>query len=194
MIRPAAGPVPPFGHWATPRPLAPAIPTHVHGAMDITAPVNTPTVWPEDGFAYGFAVFRQESRKIEIWRDRLVNCREDSFPWPQYVYDVYGGVLVLKGDSGAVHLMCHHYMRQMFYSSALPPEAWEYQEDGADTPFPMTMWHTFSTPHRVKAGEAACRIGNAGQSTGSHLHWEMHNGWEWTPFNKRPDPEKIVGG
>ena len=175
-------------HWDEPRPLSnPGL--WPHASVDIAGPVDARMVAPENGWPYCFALFRPEGREDE-WKDELKASPGTTFPWGMMRHDVFGTVIVLKGQSGLVHHMTHVYFAQAFERGLFPKSAWHYQEERPDRRFVMGLWHTFGTQRYVQAGEQIGLVGNAGQSSGAHVHWTIHNGWVWTPHELRIDPEK----
>lgn len=189
MTWPVKGPIGALGYWDTPRPLDSTPKTHVHGAVDLVASGGTSVVAPEDGGLYGFCLTRPEGR-LDVWV-RQVSL---PLPWSFYTYDTYGGVLVLRGKSGLVHLMTHLYMRQLLDYTPLERESWMYAEESGKQRWPMTLWHTFSRPVMIREGQQIGVVGDAGMSRGDHLHWEVHRGWEWTSYSGRPDPKRLMEG
>jgi hypothetical protein len=187
MRRPVEGPVGALGHWDTPRPLDSTPKTHIHGALDIIAPVGTPIVAPERGKVCGFKLTRPEGR-TDVW---VRSVGDRGLPWNFYTYDMYGGVLVLEGASGLVHLFCHLFMNQLWRYSVFHSPAWTPVEEEAKQRWPMELWHTLDMPIQVNEGQQIGVIGDAGFTKGDHLHWEIHKGWVWTPYDERPDPEKL---
>ena len=184
--RPAAGPI--TSPWGEMRPLSvPAAERdHVHGAVDIAGAVGDPLVAPVAGIVYRFAVYRAQGGPGWSWALREGMHR--MLPWGEYTYDIYGGVTVVEGENGMVHLLAHSYMRQLQQETR--GLVWSYQEQPSDTRWPTVVWHTFSWPQRVRRGEVVAEMGSAGYSMGPHVHWEIHTGWRLTPHGERPDPER----
>lgn len=184
------------GRWADLRPRA--NPTRPHGGIDISAPAGSPIVAPEAGVVVHFRLRRQDKTQWWKWPIRGVGqtppWRSDRYdlgtlPWASYGYDLYGAVTVLLAN-GRAHLFCHSWFRQLL--DMTHDLEWSYQEQPEDAEFPIELWHTFASPKSVAAGEQIAAVGNQGESTGAHVHWEIHKGWTWTDYKDRPDPEKLI--
>jgi len=187
FARPVEGPI--TSRWDEPRPLShPGL--WNHGAIDIVAEVGTPIIAPEAGWPYAFCLFRPEGRTDE-WIDEL-KLDGATFPWTNYRHDVFGAVLVLKAHNSRVHLFTHIYFNQVFEAGMFPKSAWHYQEQWEESRFPMFLFHTFGAQRYVHAGEQIGRTGDAGYSTGPHVHWEISRGWTRTPHADRIDPEEFL--
>lgn len=191
MIKPVDGPITaPFDQM---RPLSRPVEerTHVHGAIDIAAPIGAMIKAPEAGLVACAAIMR---------RDELVrSAKIPSFPLPfdiiahHYFLDIYGGLIILHAEkSGRTHVITHSYRRQMFYRWApiagVPVSVAESPEDER---FPSCMVE-YTDPIQVEAGETIGFVGNAGWSTGPHIHWEIHPGNRWTPHAARVDPARLI--
>ena len=184
MTKPVDGPI--TGRWADLRPRS--APSRPHGGIDIAAGVGDVIVAPEAGLVFYFRIRRQE--KGQVWKWPL---REGgrTLPWIAYAYDLYGAVTVLQSaDRARVHLFCHSYFRQLLDMTR--GITWDYQEQPEDSEWPVEIAHTFAWPVSVKEGERIAAVGNQGESTGAHCHWEVHNGWAWSDYKDRPDPEKLL--
>lgn len=165
--------------WDEPRPLSnPG--KHPHGAIDIKAIIGAVIVAPEAGELFLYASIRSNNR--EQWPDDGSN----HFPFKNYFYDVYGGLIVLKGKSGLTHVFAHSYLNQIHNKKK---HDWVSIEEKANKRFPVMA--LLAGGIRVKAGEKIGEVGNAGYSTGPHCHYEIHEGFQWTKWEDRPDPEKL---
>lgn len=169
-----------------PRPLSvpPEQRDHVHGAIDIAAETGEAIFAPESGLLYYWTAFRPDRSR------RMGELEFSGFPFDfagrPYFYDIYGGIIVLLGSSGITHLFCHSFMNQLFNS---PPRNmhWKYHESPKLERFPITAFYTLRGA-RVSTGATIGRVGNAGYSTGPHVHYEMHKGARWQTYNERPNP------
>ena len=189
MTVPCPGEIGELGHWATERPLDAIVKDHVHGAVDIVAEIGTTIVAPEAGFLYGFALTIPEGRPR-----RFEKVLSFDFPFRAHAHDLYGAILALRCPVGRTHLFAHLFMKQILKYSGFFRDAWDYEEEEAEVRWPSFLWHTFGSGRFVKEGERIGVVGNAGYSKGSHVHWEIHNGWTDTPYGERPDPEKLLKG
>jgi len=188
FVKPANGPI--TSRWDEDRPLSnPGL--WNHAALDIGAPISAPEFAPEGGYPYAFALFRPEDRTDE-WTDPLKTGQV--FPWGNMRHNVFGAIVVLKGDSGYVHLLTHSYFNQVFEKEFFPKKVWHFQEERKDSRFPMFLFHTFGSQRHVMQGEQIGYVGNAGLSKGPHTHWTIMTGWERTKHEDRIDPEKYLEG
>jgi murein DD-endopeptidase MepM/ murein hydrolase activator NlpD len=153
---------------------------HPHGAIDIATDIGSKIIAPEKG-----ALFLYWSQRIGdgiYWPDDGSN----PFPWRNYFYDMFGGVIVLKGESGRSHLFAHIYINQLYNKKN---HSWTAIEESADKRFPLTAM--LAGGIIVEEGELIGWTGDAGFSTGPHCHYEIHKGFSWERWESREDPEKI---
>jgi len=87
--------------------------THIHGAIDIPAPSGTEIIAPEDGVVVCFAAMRR-SRNLGGGEMPDMDLAGFDIRGHHYYYDIYGGVIVLVGDSGRVHVITHSWRNQLF--------------------------------------------------------------------------------
>jgi hypothetical protein len=164
--------------------------THVHGAIDIVADVGTPISAPERGMLYYFAAFRHD--RSRTLAELYLDGEPFDFAGRPYFYDVFGGIIILLGNSGKTHLLAHSFMNQLFNS---PPVRvrWKYKESLKVERWPLTAFYTTNGYGRhVEEGDTIGAVGNAGYSTGAHVHWEIHNGRRWQEYADRPNPADYI--
>jgi hypothetical protein len=172
--------------FVEPRPLSvpPGQRDHIHGAIDIAAAVGTPIKCPESGVAWAWCAFRPKSG---IYWPNLPVVLDNANPWCNYFYDTFGAVLLVHSmDRTRTHIITHSYANQIFNKSVFPDTV--YIEEEEDKRFPI---HAMYTPHRLcNAGEVIGYVGNAGYSTGPHIHYEIHHGLKWERWENRINPER----
>lgn len=162
--------------WDEPRPMTnPG--KHVHGGIDIATKIGTDILAPEQGSLFLYYAIR--NKETESWPNDGTN----TFPWKNYFYDMFGGIIVLKGDSGLTHLFAHSYINQLYNKSR---HDWEAIEEKKASRFPLTAMMAGGI--RVYQGDKIGEVGNAGYSSGPHCHYEIHNGFKWDKWEDRPDP------
>lgn len=170
------------------RPLTSTIKTHNHGAEDLAPHGPAMIVAPEDGEVYFFCAIRPNNKR----KMSEVDVQESPFDMKghYYFYDIYGGVVILiSRDRQRTHVMTHSYRNQIFN---LTPAKVVVSESPRDERFPICVEHSFNQPVSVKEGQTICGVGNAGFSTGRHIHWEIHRGTSWTPHEHRIRPREWV--
>lgn len=166
-----------------PRPLE-GPKTHVHGALDIAGGdglIRSPCTGTTHGYAFfrpaGGAWAPAEKPEILAW------------PWRDYWADIYGSILTIEEEgSGRLHILAHLWPSQLnrvLFSSL------HYIETAAVGRWPAHGIYT--EPARVQKGQMIGRIGNAGYSTGPHLHWEIHHqANRLDEYSARVDPTEYV--
>ncbi len=168
-----------------PRPLSKPLEkrNHNHGAIDLAGSIGDPIIAVEAGEVYAWCAYRIEPSTY--WPTMpIVNGYGNQFA--NYFYDTFGGVIILRSlDGNRTHVITHSYGNQLFnkriYDSAF------YIEQKDDVRFPI---HGYFTPlTKVHAGSIIGYVGNAGFSTGAHIHWEIHRGARWNRWEKRINPE-----
>ena len=186
MIAPVEGRI--TTDYFEPRPLSkpPDKRDHVHGAIDIAAPVSSVIRAPERGTVFAWCAYRLEPGKY--WPE-MPMVHGVPFQWCNYFYDTFGGCLFLRSyDGQRMHVMTHSYANQIFNSSIFQHVV--SIEEKADERFPM---HAFCTELvTVRKGYTIGSVGNAGYSTGPHVHWEIHRGHMWNRWDGRINPEREV--
>ena len=166
-----------------PRPLSKPLEErdHNHGGVDIGALLSSNIVAPEEGTVVYYVAQRQADGK-QYWSDGTLK----DFPFRNYFYDTFGGVIVLKGVSGITHVFCHSYLHQIVNKLDIKFESYEEKNKHR---FPLTA--LMSEEVKVKTGDVIGLVGDAGFSTGPHVHYEVHRGYVWQHWQNRPDPEEL---
>jgi len=166
------------------RPLYAEPKTHIHGAVDLAVPIGTSLYAPEEGYLYYFAAFRNNSSRnwLVYWPNRSV------FPFSNYFYDTFGAIIVLVSIDGKTHVFAHAFFNQVFNRGVLDKSAFSYYEEPSKEQFPLFCFHTLEHARRVIEGEMIGYTGDAGQSEGPHVHWEIHHGLGWDAWQDRINP------
>ncbi len=168
---------------------------------------------PEDGQVVFFAAFRPNvSRGMGEFGRRLPREFFD-IKNHFYFYDAYGALVILKGVSGMVHVFTHSWLNQLFNLTGPYLESRQRAEkEGTDESrtrgmerfktteatgnddsgrWPLTALSNLHSPFKVQEGELIGGVGNAGFSTGRHIHYEIHDRSSWQEHRNRIDPKDI---
>lgn len=187
------------GEFDEPRPLSapPEKRDHIHGAIDLACAVGTHIVAPAYGYAYYWIGIRHKDGQY-FPPEYDIEWNYGYFPFVNYFYDMYGGVIVfIERHTSRVHLFCHSYANQLFNMLQLnkstlyeeyPLIQWNEEEDQKRFPlFGTLLSRDVGKP--IEPGHLIGFTGNAGFSTGPHVHWEIHpSPDEWYPHKDRLNP------
>jgi len=191
MTRPTEGKI--TSGFNEPRPMSDPG-KHIHGAIDIGDPVGTPIKAPESGSAFCYVGVRQDDG--EYW-PKMPMLHDKLFHWCNYFYDMFGGVIVLMAHNGdpreitRTHIITHCYGNQIFNKSIFKdyPAPAPWVEQAQDWRFPVHG--IFTDKIMVSEGDIIGFVGNAGYSTGPHIHHEIHHGYKYEKHADRVNPEEI---
>ena len=172
-----------------PRPLSKPLEKrdHPHGAIDIAVPTGTPIYAPEIGEVEWHVQFRRGRAYHDIYRPYEGGAK---YAFRNYFYESFGGLCVLYGFSGRTHVFAHIEATTIFDRFRATGAQHFYTEDkNGDTSFYLFVnWRDLVD---VKEGDLICESGNAGYSTGPHIHYEIHKGKEWIQHRERIDPAEL---
>lgn len=162
-----------------PRPLSvpPERRTHIHGALDI-ARGDGVVISPVAGIAQAWVIFRGVEPKTEgrKWNDGEKPDIE-ALPWRNYWFEIYGGfITIIEHNTKRLHILCHFWPSRILNHDPAFNGPWQslyYLEEHAVTRWPSHI--LFTPPVHVAEGQRLAPVGNAGQSTGAHVHWEVHH-------------------
>ncbi len=161
---------------------------HIHGALDIAGGEGIIRA-PCSGAARGYAIFRREGfsfgpgEKAEIL----------GLPFAHYYEDIFGAfVAIEESGSRRLHLLCHIWPAAILNVSTRRPFSFDgYIESASTERFSAHILVT--TKRDVVEGEVLAPVGNAGFSTGVHVHWEIHRQCgQLDPYEKRINPEDYI--
>jgi len=173
--------------FGEPRPItaAPKDRTHVHGAWDIAVPEGTPMMAPETGRLYRLVQFRSNHQTHNLfWDDRKW------FAFSNYFYDTFGGLIVLYGDSGLTYVFAHIWAQSILDDLFREHVSCSIKEETDKKGSIVSLWNMMD-PDFVQSAQYIGSSGNAGYSTGAHIHMELHRGREYLEWENRPDPAEI---
>ncbi len=168
---------------------------HKHAAGDIGTKIGTLIVAPEDGLLFFYKALRPNNQVLWPKGEEPVLRRfeHSAFPFSNYFYDLYGSLIVLVTEN-RVHVFCHSYWKQLFvkfnkeqFESKL---SWQYHEQSKDERFVIEATYS-RLPIPTSAGDPIGYVGNAGFSTGPHVHWEIHPSYKYYDYEQRIDPADL---
>lgn len=166
---------------------------HIHGAVDIAAPSGRTITAPEAGLLRGYIARRAPNNGSQYWDDPIVMPHHAYvnrvFPFSNYFYDMFGGVLVLRAGE-RTHIFTHVFGRQMFNYGIFTEYPKYWHEEKGKLRWPIFAIYTPEVP--VGVGQAIGKVGDAGYSSGPHVHWEIHNGYRWNKHLERINPESLL--
>lgn len=173
-----------------PRPLTAKVKTHNHGAWDIAAPAGTKIYAPEAGSLYFCGFYRPpgSTKIIDVVTKRIP--MPFGFNGHNYWADIYGPLIILQSTK-FTWVITHSYFSQLYNLGVGATMRWDYAEEQDDERWPVCVWHTFLHDLKVEEGDLIGRVGNAGWSTGPHIHMEVHEGRTWNRWEDRIDPATI---
>lgn len=166
--------------------------THIHGALDIAPQGDNNIYAPFDCLAFAWWAKRDSSSDhYRVW-PKLPEINGKPFEWCNYFYDMYGGVIVLKELNSInnvirTHLICHCWQNQLFNKPPFSNATIKTKEQPENSRYAISAIYT--SVLRFQKGDVIGQVGNAGYSTGAHIHWEIHPGEKWIRYEDRINPE-----
>ena len=160
---------------------------HIHGALDI-AGGDGYIYSPVDGIACGFVISRgigwAPADKPEVM----------TLPFREYYSDIFGGIIVIEeAKTKRMHILAHIYPTNLLNGNPVQTQKFKFEkyiESKVDSRTPAFLLKTFEI--EIKKGWCLAPVGNAGFSTGKHVHWEIHHGWKIDDYSERINPMEYL--
>lgn len=170
------------------RPLMASPKTHVHGALDVAGGDGVVRA-PVAGVAQSYAIFRAEAG---MWWSKDDKPEILGIPWRDYWHDIFGGLVAIQGEDGRLHILCHFWVRSIICGGGQSPFTFDrYIESALPGRWPHHL--LVSAPIRLYEGQTIAKLGSAGQSTGPHVHWEIHHqSNRLDSYSDRVNPETLL--
>ena len=168
---------------------------HVHGALDISGGDGI-VLSPVDGEAQGFVIFRGVEPSVQI-RNWGQDEKPDilSLPWREYWQDIFGAIIVIiERGTSRLHILAHFWPSKVLNHDPEfggPFHSIYYLEERSKTGWPSHILMTDEV--YVKQGQRLAPLGNAGYTTGPHVHWEIHHQADMLDdYAKRINPQEYL--
>ena len=157
--------------------------THPHGAIDIAVPIGTDIIAPENGEVHWQIQFRRGDSYHNVYWPYT----EQPYAFRNYFYETFGGLCILYGESGKTHVFAHIRAEDilMLYRGTRADNYYTEDIDGPDAFHLFVNWNSLV---KMREGDTICYSGNSGFSTGPHIHYEIHQGRDFTPHADRTNP------
>lgn len=158
--------------------------TYIHRGWDLSRSHTEKIIAPEMGKVfYQFIQRRPQTRTLsQYWPDG------DWYMFSNFYYDTMGGVAVLVGQSGKIYCFGHidvdvifNMMRNYGIKYQWKGKQWAYNDY-------VKYVNTITWAHVLEPGGTIAYIGNAGYSTATHTHMQIH---ETRSYNSRIDPAEL---
>jgi len=168
---------------------------HIHGALDLAGGDGIIRA-PAAGIARGYVIFRAQNVSRPWAKDDEEKPEVFNMPWRNYFQDIYGGFIVLIEPNGRMHLFCHIWPAAILNSNKKVDGIFHTDDPGYIETAGYTQWPTHinkTNQVEVVVGQALAPVGSAGQSTGAHVHWEIHHqSNRLDDYAKRIDPTEYL--
>jgi hypothetical protein len=157
---------------------------HKHGALDI-AGGDRMVCAPCSGRLTAYVMVRNQGGQ---WLPAGQEKKEITDIIPRnYFYDTFGGVIFIQEENDTrFHLLTHFWLSSLVRSFG-PLHPVESSQENRWAPIAMS-----SAGYDIERGDELCLIGNAGFSSGPHVHWEVHQGPNLSPHADRIHPGEYI--
>jgi len=164
---------------------------HIHGAIDIAGGDGLVRS-PVDGIAQGFAIFRAPGGGWDHEKEKRLIL---DMPWREYFADIFGAIITIEERrTGRLHILAHFWPEVVIDGSSKATVQFQYDNYLETAKEDRFVSHILMTKRiEVEKGDILAPVGNAGFSTGAHVHWEIHHSTKRLDvFEKRVNPEDYL--
>lgn len=156
---------------------------HKHGAIDYGVSKGTLITSPENGILYYHLLARQAKGTHNLfWQDKVW------YAFSNYFYEIWGGLIIVEGRTGYTHVFAHieaSVIGKMLNEKTSGIDIIESEQG--------LLISNLSYGIPIGVAEPIGYSGNAGYSTGPHVHYEIHRNRKWIPHQYRENPMNLYG-